>query len=264
MSKNFELLQRTQTLMEGARPPNDEGNASSRLGPAPTTTDPFFYDDKPPATILPAADLQPVQKREIVRLINAVFLPTDITRPRMVAIAGIDQYPSSAWIAACAGELLAAQFGERVCVVDTNVSDGKLHRLFGVSNDTGFSDAILGRAPMRRACRRMSGKLWILSAGSPLAEEGELARASTKAHLDELRRDFFYSLIVTPPIARSPDALGLARMVDSILLVVEADATRRAPALAVKEALAAANVPVVGAILNNRTFPVPDWLYQRL
>jgi Mrp family chromosome partitioning ATPase len=56
----------------------------------------------------------------------------------------------------------------------------------------------------------------------------------------------------------------LSRWTDGVVLVLEANATRRDAARRVKEILDAANVSVLGVVLNNRTFPIPDVLYRRL
>jgi Mrp family chromosome partitioning ATPase len=56
----------------------------------------------------------------------------------------------------------------------------------------------------------------------------------------------------------------LSRWTDGVVLVLEANATRRDAARRVKEILDAAKVSVLGVVLNNRTFPIPDVLYRRL
>ena len=47
-------------------------------------------------------------------------------------------------------------------------------------------------------------------------------------------------------------------------MVLEANSTRREAALRVAEGLRAKQVRVLGAVLNKRTFPIPDSLYHRL
>jgi len=47
-------------------------------------------------------------------------------------------------------------------------------------------------------------------------------------------------------------------------MVLEANDTRREPAQKVKEMLEASDIPVLGAVLNKRTFPIPESLYKRL
>jgi Mrp family chromosome partitioning ATPase len=53
-------------------------------------------------------------------------------------------------------------------------------------------------------------------------------------------------------------------LTDGFILVVEANATRREAALQVAENLRAANVRILGAVLNQRTFPIPEKLYSKL
>jgi len=47
-------------------------------------------------------------------------------------------------------------------------------------------------------------------------------------------------------------------------LVVEANLTRREVARKAKESLESANVRLLGAVLNNRTFPIPETIYRNI
>jgi Mrp family chromosome partitioning ATPase len=53
-------------------------------------------------------------------------------------------------------------------------------------------------------------------------------------------------------------------LADGVVLVLEANSTRRVTAKKAKQALEAANVRILGTVLNNRTFPIPEGLYRRL
>ena len=85
-----------------------------------------------------------------------------------------------------------------------------------------------------------------------------------KERLAELRREFDYLLIDAPPLNAYADAMALGRLVDGVVLVLEANATRREAALQVTESLRAAKIPVLAAVLNKRMFPIPAALYKRL
>ena len=80
----------------------------------------------------------------------------------------------------------------------------------------------------------------------------------------ELREKFDYVLIDAAPLGSSTDAVLLGQKADGLVLIVEAHSTRREAARIAKETLAASKVNVLGAILNNRTFPIPESLYRRL
>jgi len=79
-----------------------------------------------------------------------------------------------------------------------------------------------------------------------------------------LRDAFDYILIDAPPLNQYAEAIGLGQLADGLVLVLEANATRRESALRVTEMLRAAQVQVLGAVLNKRTFPIPQSLYHRL
>jgi succinoglycan biosynthesis transport protein ExoP len=80
----------------------------------------------------------------------------------------------------------------------------------------------------------------------------------------ELREEFDYVLIDAPPLSSCSDAVLLGQMTDGVILVVEANSTRRETARTAKETFEGANVKLLGAILNNRTFPIPEVLYRKL
>ena len=82
--------------------------------------------------------------------------------------------------------------------------------------------------------------------------------------IEDLRRDFTYIVIDSPPLGEYPDAALFARMSDGLVMVVEANDTRRDTARKAKEMLEAGGVSVLGAVLNKRTFPIPEAVYRRL
>ena len=82
--------------------------------------------------------------------------------------------------------------------------------------------------------------------------------------IDDLRKDFTYILIDAPPLNEYAEASLFGRMADGLVLVLEAHDTRRETAQKAKEMLDAGGVPVLGAVLNKRTYPIPESLYRRL
>jgi Mrp family chromosome partitioning ATPase len=85
-----------------------------------------------------------------------------------------------------------------------------------------------------------------------------------KARFEELRNDFDHVVVDAPPLTHYPDAIALARAADGFVLVLEANSTRREAAMRISENLHAAQVRVLGAVLNKRDFPIPDALYRKL
>jgi Mrp family chromosome partitioning ATPase len=51
---------------------------------------------------------------------------------------------------------------------------------------------------------------------------------------------------------------------DGVIFVVEANSTRRETTKRFKESLEEVRVRVLGVVLNDRTFPIPESVYRKL
>ena len=87
---------------------------------------------------------------------------------------------------------------------------------------------------------------------------------SLKLRLQELRKEFDYILIDSPALNLYADAVTLGRNADGVVVVLQAQSTRRESALKGLASLRDAHVEVFGAVLNRRTFPIPNFVYRRL
>ncbi|HEY1463591.1 MAG TPA: hypothetical protein VGF44_09260 [Terriglobales bacterium] len=84
------------------------------------------------------------------------------------------------------------------------------------------------------------------------------------SYFDQLRRELRYVLIDCPSLKDSQDAITLAPLVDGVVLVVEADRTRKDQILYAERMIEAARGRLLGHILNRRSYVVPDWLHRRM
>jgi hypothetical protein len=111
---------------------------------------------------------------------------------------------------------------------------------------------------------QITGNLWQV----PLNGLGDGQKSGTGIHwlscLAELRTEFEYAVIRGPAAGTSSDAALLGQLTDGIILVLGAHRTRRATALKVKEALVATRSHILGTVLSERTFPIPEGIYRRL
>ncbi len=83
------------------------------------------------------------------------------------------------------------------------------------------------------------------------------------AGLADLRSEFEYSVIHGPTAGTSSEAALLGQLADGIILVLGVH-TRRATACKIKETLAAGRSRILGTVLSERKFPVPERIYRRL
>ena len=82
--------------------------------------------------------------------------------------------------------------------------------------------------------------------------------------MQQLCEQFDYVLVLCPPPSAYPEAQILGRLADGMVLVVEANSTPRNTAVQLKAELEEAGVRLLGTVLNNRTFPIPDVIYSGL
>lgn len=201
---------------------------------------------------------------EVMKLVQSVFiLPQSAKRPDAVAFCGVEKGVGCSWVCARASEVLAEQTGGSVCVVDANLHSPSLHEYFAAENKAGFAEALRETASVHEFVDHIEGaNIWLMTSGAVGDELLHPSRVRSRAI--ELRNEFDFVLIDTPPILSSEDASLLAQGTDGAILVVGSNTTRRESARRAKESLEAASVPILGAVLNKRIFAIPESIYKRL
>ena len=112
--------------------------------------------------------------------------------------------------------------------------------------------------------RRVADNLWLVSSDPVATNGGAPTLEQVRARIKDLGDEFAYVVISAPPIGSYSDATLLGQLADGVVLVLDANSTRRVTAKKAKQALEAANVRVLGTVLNNRTFPIPERIYRLL
>jgi protein-tyrosine kinase len=80
--------------------------------------------------------------------------------------------------------------------------------------------------------------------------------------LQAFRSDFDYTLIDCPALKASYEAAMLAPIVDGVVLVVEADRTKRNQIRRAQQTIGMSNGKLLGLVLNRRQYLIPKWLYR--
>ena len=184
--------------------------------------------------------------------------------PKIVSFSGIARDDRSSWICARAAEYLASQADTSVCLVDANFRSPRLHSHYDVGNRTGLAAALTTDGPIRSFATPLPIKnLWLMPTGS--AKPGlDANMGRCRARFAELREEFDHVLVSAPPLARESEATLMGQLADGIVLIVEANQSRRDTIRQAKEHLETAQVHILGAVLDQRTFPIPEFLYRRL
>jgi Mrp family chromosome partitioning ATPase len=253
MSKNFELLQKL-------------GKEKELLGPIDGKRREVFSETIPPIAAPSSVNIAEPGLEEINALAQQIFLTSAADAPRIVTFASTEPGSGCTWVCAHLGEVLASRVAGSVCLVDANLRDPGLHQHFGCDNDHGISDALVRLDPIRTFARPLSTpNLWLVGAGSRGEEsQAQLSSDRMRLRLTELRREFDYVLIDTAAMSICNDAIGLGCLCDGVVMVLKANASRRETARQAIQDLQSGKAKVLGAVLNQRTFPIPDSIYKKL
>jgi capsular exopolysaccharide synthesis family protein len=266
MSKNFELMQTLGKEHEMFQ------TAAAPLPIAPLPIEPLpaearHTEARQPADVRTVTlEMEAGQRDELLKLVQRVFFAPGENGSRLVVVSGTESGNGCSWICARMAEVLASQVSGTVCVVDANLRSPGLHREFGVTNHYGLADALEVSDPVRGFVTQLSrSNLWLLSCGAEKkGAQTLLGSERMRALLPELQREFDYVLIDAPPLRAGDDTIMLGRNAEGVVLVLRANASRRETARKAVHDLETANVRVLGAVLNHRTFPVPESIYKKL
>jgi protein-tyrosine kinase len=264
MSRNFELLRSLSKDLEMF----DTGTESSPLPAPQVAPQPLQRESEgKPVELQPLKlEMEEKQRDEVMKLVQHVFLMPRAEAPRTVVLTGVESGNGCSWICCRAAEILASQVKGPVCVVDANLRAPGLHQLFGVENHHGLSDALKTTESMRNfVCPLGRQNLWLLSCGAdPANSHSLLISDPMRLRLAELRQHFEYVLIDAPALSRGSDGIVLGRAADGVVLVLKANASRRDVARKAVQDLQNAGAKILGAVLNQRTFPIPQAIYAKL
>jgi protein-tyrosine kinase len=260
MSRNLELLERAERHAQLLRRP---AFASHRAASAAQD----HHTELASASRRPSEHVSETTKQQLFVLINNLVGSAETDTPRAVGFCGVDGEAGSGWIAACAAELSAVRLNADVCLVDANVAGGGVHSYFGLENGHGLLDCLCDNVTPSANLRRVSPKLVLLTSGSRGPEDRlPLNGDALRSCFADLRASFDHLIVNLGGAEAAKDAFLLSHCLDGIVLVIDADTTSRAAAQRTKEAFECAGMKLLGAVLNNREFPVPrvldSWLQR--
>jgi hypothetical protein len=123
----------------------------------------------------------------------------------------------------------------------------------------------VGSGVIKSCSAQIGANLWrVPGFGLPECREESGTGPYWLSYLAGLRIEFNYAVIHGPVAGISSEAAVLGQLADGIILVLGAHSTRKATARKIKETLEAAQARILGTVLSERTFPVPERIYRRL
>ena len=157
-----------------------------------------------------------------------------------------------------------AEAAGRVLIIDTDMRRPRLHRSFGVPNQTGISTVIVGKATLEEAVKRTDvPNLDVLPCGPIPPNPSELLHTDRfAAVLADCSRLYDRIVLDSPPTSAVTDPAVLGNLVDGVVLVIKGGVTTRESAVHARRQLVAAKARLFGVVVNAIDFSNPAYGYD--
>jgi hypothetical protein len=217
--------------------------------------------------------------REQLRgLVQRIFFSQATARVRQVVISAAESRTDVSDICLQVGEALSQETSASVVVVAGNVSGLPAALPSGLSGGVSGNEDQQPDSPRRSAlAARVYGNLWLTPGLRRRDAAGDVARcvagnprremtgsAAWYSRLCDFRREFEYSILEGPAAGESSESAIAAQAADGMILVLTAHGTRRATVQRIQETLKSTQTHLLGTILAERRFPIPEGIYRRL
>ena len=151
-----------------------------------------------------------------------------------------------------------AQNGETVLLVDCDLRIGRVHKIFGVSNEKGLSNLLVSKDANcgNHLQQTKVNNLYVLPRGTVVPNPSELLNSEKMKKLIEvLKRNFDRIIFDGVPVNGLPDSLIMASLADKVILVTSCNYTKIDELSKAKKALETVGASIAGVVVNKTPKP---------
>lgn len=152
---------------------------------------------------------------------------------------------------------LGATFGnldnKNILIMDCDLRNPSIHRLFGISNSKGLTDVLLENKTFNQCVQSTKIKnLKVLTTGNIPQNPAEILNSKRmKDFVEGMKEEFDYIFIDTPPIGIVSDAGIISSYSDGVILLAASESVNSELVKMSKERLMKVNANIIGCILNK-------------
>ncbi|PKK87066.1 MAG: hypothetical protein CVV63_02315 [Tenericutes bacterium HGW-Tenericutes-8] len=147
---------------------------------------------------------------------------------------------------------LLAQRGKKVLMVDLDLRRPKINRIFSVINKSGLTEYLLGKIEKKDLIQHSEDKVDFIISGEKTTSVVQVLQSQKLQDLfTELRQEYDYILLDTPPVIVVSDALLVNKVADGIIFVVAHGLGRKSMVKEAISSLTRNNVPIIGIAMTQ-------------
>ena len=184
---------------------------------------------------------------------------------KSIIITSAERKEGSSTITANLGHYLSRSMNHNVLLIDANLRNPHLHKFHNVHSTSGLAGILEGKVSFDEAVKSADGKLYILPAGTTDLNPITLLDSTMMQDICKRARDRFEIVLIDAPCLNTyKDAGVLAMYADATALVISEGRSRRQVLKTLLGQFENRRAHIMGVILNNRSFPIPRMIYDRI
>jgi polysaccharide biosynthesis transport protein len=183
---------------------------------------------------------------------TALLLSQSIKTPKVILIASATSREGKTVTSVNIASMFA-QLGSDTLLIDGDLRRARCHQVLTADNQLGLTDVLTGTRELHQVVQQTEiDNLYFISAGSAPHNPTELLGSTKMTEiLGLLRKHCEYIVIDSSPILPVSDSLLLAKLVDGIVVVVDAASTPRQQVRAACARLGYTRAKILGVVLNR-------------
>lgn len=201
---------------------------------------------------------------EAYRAFRTSLLLASATSPKVIVITSSFAREGKTTTSVNLATVLA-QMGKPVLLIDADLRRPRLQKVFQGKMNVGLVNYLAANIPFDDVIQATEvPNLSVVLSGPIPPNPSELLASDRMKHLiEDVRSKYAYVIFDSPPVLAVTDAIVLAASADGVVLTVHGGQTPRELVQRSAEKLRQANIPVLGAILNNLDLHQYGYTYRK-
>ena len=151
---------------------------------------------------------------------------------------------------ACNLAMAFAQGGKNVLIIDCDLRKPTVHKKFKVFNKVGLSNCLLNGMDPHKVVIKYRDNLHVLTSGTIPPNPAEMvASDKMKKFLENVKKEYDYIIIDSPPLLPVTDAQILSTEADGTVLVVAAGESHKDACIKAKDLLQKVDATILGVVM---------------
>jgi capsular exopolysaccharide synthesis family protein len=196
------------------------------------------------------------QLSESIDNVRATIMHDSTSRPRQIILVASPSSMEGSTTVASHLALSLTRAGRRTLLIDGDLRDPSLHKLFGMPLEDGVSELLRSELEITDAIRPTSTEgLWLMTAGiCDMDAIHALATDQLQPIFEKLRAEFDFVIIDGAPVLGLSDSLSIGQHIDGAVLTVLRDHSGVRNIYQASELLRSLGIRLIGCVVNGMPF----------